>query len=251
MEHITSRKNNKLLRLKALGADPSLRRETGEYLCDGLTTLEDALSAGAELTALLWCGEPKLDLPSDIEQYTCPAEVFQSMTPLKSSRGPLFAVRMPARDYESPISSAVVLEGVQDPGNVGTVVRTANALGIDAVLLAGDCADVYGVKTVRATMGGIFRQRILTVTVPEVRELADKNGLKLYGAALSDTAIDVREAELTRCAVCIGSEGGGLSGELLALCDGQVIIPMEPGCESLNASVAASILMWEMTRGRS
>ena len=120
---------------------------------------------------------------------------------------------------------AIVLESVQDPGNVGTVIRTANAFGVDAVLLVGECADLYGPRTVRATMGGIFRQRAFAVSRDELSGLLEKNCLKLFGAALSDSALDVCAAVFSHCAVCIGSEGGGLSQELLELCSGQVIIP--------------------------
>lgn len=247
MENLTSRKNKKLLYLRTLATDPAVRREAGEFLCEGMTTLDDALAAGAEIGMVLWGGEAQKVLTGDFEQYSCPQEIFQSVSPLKNSKGPVFTVKIPIWDLEQPISKAIVLESVQDPGNVGTVIRTANAFGVDAVLLVGECADLYGPKTVRATMGGIFRQRAFAVSRDELSGLLGKNCLKLFGAALSDSALDVRAAELSHCAVCIGSEGGGLSRELLELCSGQVIIPMKPGCESLNASVAAAVIMWEMT----
>ena len=134
------------------------------------------------------------------------------------------------------------------PGNVGTAIRTANALGMDAVVLTGACADLYGPKTVRATMGALFRQPVLTCATDELMQLLRANGLKLYGAALTDTAQDLRRVPLTPAAVAIGSEGRGLSAELLAQCDGQIIIPMQPGAESLNAAVAAAVVMWEIAR---
>lgn len=141
-----------------------------------------------------------------------------------------------------------MLESVQDPGNVGTVIRTANAFGIDAVILTGNCADLYNPKTVRATMGAIFRQRVLCRGVDELMPLLAGNGLALYGAALSARAADIRRVDVKNAAVAIGSEGSGLSAALLALCRGEVIIPMRPDSESLNAGVAASVVMWEMAR---
>ena len=161
---------------------------------------------------------------------------------------PIFAVRM-RRIGAARLKNAIVLEGVQDPGNVGTVIRTANAFGVDAVILTGACADLYNPKTVRATMGAIFRQRVLELPLAELRAALDENGLPLYGAALSETARDFREMLLDKAAVAVGSEGNGLSTELLAICDGQLIIPMRPDSESLNAGVAASVIMWEMSRG--
>ena len=98
-------------------------------------------------------------------------------------------------------------------------------------------------------MGAIFRQKILRVDREELKSVLDGSGLKLYGAVLSDRASDILKTDVTGCAVAVGSEGQGLSRELREMCDGEIIIPMEPDSESLNAAVAASVIMWEM-RGR-
>lgn len=247
MEHITSRKNRIITQLRSLSSDAAYRRACGEFVCDGLTTLREALANGAELTAILWGDEAKLFLPENVGQYTCPEDVMQCVSPLKNSKGPVFAVKIGEKRMVSP-KSMIILEGVQDPGNVGTVIRTANAMDIDLVVLVGGCADLYNPKTVRSTMGAIFRQQVVETDLDGVKMLAEKNGLKLCGAALSDTAMDIRQTDLTRFAVAIGSEGGGLSDELLSLCDGLIKIPMQPCSESLNAAVAASIAMWEKYR---
>ena len=97
-------------------------------------------------------------------------------------------------------------------------------------------------------MGGIFRQTVIETDLNGLRNYVNHNNLKLYGAALSESAVDIRKIDLTDSAVAIGSEGRGLTKELLELCTGQLIIPMRPDCESLNAAVAASIVMWEMSR---
>jgi TrmH family RNA methyltransferase len=146
------------------------------------------------------------------------------------------------------LEHVLVLEGVQDPGNVGTILRTADAFSINCVVLLEGCADVYAPKTVRSTMGAVFRQFICELPLEELPAFCRNRGLKLYGAALSDRAKDVRTLPLRNAAVCVGSEGRGLSRELLGLCDGEVIIPMRGPAESLNAAVAAAVLMWEMTR---
>ena len=182
------------------------------------------------------------------EQYCAPAELFDYASPMKNSPGPLFCAAIPRADGDRKLHNAIVLENVQDPGNVGTVVRTANAFGIDAVILVGACADLYQPKTVRATMGAIFRQPVLTMEPEELFPFLQRQGLPLYGAALRDTARDVRGLDLRLKAVAVGSEGRGLSPELLAHCEETLIIPMQPDSESLNAAVAASVLMWEMTR---
>lgn len=249
MEHISSRKNSILVHMKKLANDASYRRECGEYVCDGEKLLREALSWRAEVLCVLWGGEKTMSLPQGIEEYSCPADVMQSVSPLKCSKGPVFSLRIPRRQDDCErISSAIVLESVQDPGNVGTVIRTANAMNTGAVILVGDCAELFSPKTARATMGAIFRQRVIELDLEQLPGLLKRNGLRLYGAALSADSKDIRETELRGAAVAVGSEGRGLSEKLLSMCDGRLIIPMNADCESMNAAVAASVIMWEMRR---
>ena len=248
MERLTSRKNPLIVHMRALGADKSYRHAHGEFLCDGTKLLGEALRWGAEITALLWASDP-------VEALACPVQfrVDQSLldyvSPLKNAADVVFSVRIRPWDDAAP-GRTLVLETIQDPGNLGTILRTANALNIDTVVLTGSCADVYNPKTIRATMGAVFRQRWLEMDLDALRAYLSANGMKLYGAALSDASRDVREVDLHDAAIAVGSEGQGLSRPLLSLCAGEVIIPMNPQCESLNAAVAAAILMWELSKGR-
>ena len=235
--------------MKDLSLDGAYRRSSGEFVCDGEKTLKEALNYGAEVSCVLWANEPAFEVPESITQFSCPPDLIQHVSPLKNSSGPVFSVRIPRISSDGEIvSTAIVLENVQDPGNVGTVIRTADAMGTDIVILVGDCADLYNPKTVRATMGGIFRQKVYETDIEGLMDYVNRKGLKLYGAALSVNAENIRNINLKGAAVAIGSEGRGLSNELLKLCRGQTIIPMRPECESLNAAVAASIVMWEMYR---
>lgn len=249
MERISSRQNAYIRHIRALASDAAYRKDRGEYLCDGMTALEEALRFRADICSVLWKKEAK-ELPGleNVRQLVADGELFDYASALKNSPGPLFAVKIPAEDRDARIENAIVLENVQDPGNVGTVIRTANAFGVGAVLLVGNCADLYNPKTVRATMGAVFRQRVIKLELEELGALLEKNTLPLYGAALSDRALDIRQIPLKRAAVAVGSEGSGLSGDILRLCKEQVIIPMRPDSESLNAAVAASVIMWEIAR---
>ncbi len=248
-ETISSRKNQYILYLRRLAGESAFRREAGEFVCDGMKLLREAVEKGAQIRSVLWKESPEtvegLDCP---RQYLAPAELFDYASPMKNSPGPVFTVAMESGGGEEGLRNALALETVQDPGNVGTVLRTAKALGIDAVILTGDCADIYSPKAVRSSMGAIFRQRVIYAGREELRQLAKRNGLKLYAAALSDRAADIRRLDVKGSIVCVGSEGQGLSRELIGLCDGEVIIPMAPGSESLNAAVAAAVIMWEMAR---
>ena len=251
MDRITSRKNAFIMQLRAMASDAEARREQGAFVCDGLKLLGEAVENGAEILSVLWKEGGALSEIDCPVQAVAPAELFDHASPMKNSPGPLFTVRIPVDPKDGKIENAIILENVQDPGNVGTVLRTASAFSIGAVVLTGDCADLYGPKTVRATMGAIFRQRVLRLERDsELPAWLEEHGLPLYGAALSKDAQDLRELDLTHAAVAVGSEGQGLSPELLALCRGEVIIPMDARSESLNAAVAASVLMWEMNRDK-
>ena len=142
----------------------------------------------------------------------------------------------------------LVLDGVQDPGNVGTVWRTADAFGADGLVLCNGCADPWGPKTVRATMGAVFRLPVYEGTLDEAAKKLAAASIPLYAAALREDTVDVREVSLEKCAVIIGSEGRGVSEKALSLCRKTIQIPMRARCESLNAAVAAAVVLWEMAR---
>lgn len=248
MEIIRSRKNAQLRYFRELGRDSALRRQEGRYLCDGEKLLREAVEKGVSISGvLLREGGSQPPLP-DVPVYTAGEEAFAYASPLENSPGPLFiAERRPIPARERP-ERVVVLENVQDPGNVGTVLRTAAALGTDAVILVGQCADPWQPKTVRASMGALFRQSLIETDLDGLSALLRSWELPLWGAALSPEAEDIHAVSLRRAAVAVGNEGRGLTQALLARCTGKLIIPMTPGSESLNAAVAASILMWEMAR---
>ena len=247
MERITSRKNKIVVTVRELGREAEARRELRLFVCDGMKLLKEAVHAGAEIDTALWKegGTAPAEIPG-VRNLLVTPEVFEAASPMANSPGPVFTVKIPDFSEVSPPHNALVLENVQDPGNVGTVIRTANAFGIGAVLLAGACADLYHPKTVRATMGAVFRQRVEKHTVSSLQGSLASWQMPLVGAVLSDRARNILTMDLARCAVAVGSEGSGLSRELIELCQREVIIPMQPESESLNAAVAASVIMWEM-----
>lgn len=141
----------------------------------------------------------------------------------------------------------LLLDGIQDPGNIGTILRTADALEVPVVLLEG-CADPYSHKVVRASMGAVFRMPVIQSTWAQVQSACKDAQIPVAVTALTDRAKDIRQADLSRMAVVIGSEGRGVRREILEAADAELIIPMNPRCESLNAAIAASIVMWELTQ---
>jgi TrmH family RNA methyltransferase len=252
VERITSRKNPLCAHLRRLAASASYRRERGEFLCDSPKLLDEALLWCPELLRSVVCAEGAAlpDLPDGIRCVQVPAGVMEAVSPARTPQGVLSVCAVPDRPLPRKLSGAhyAVLDGVQDPGNVGTILRTADAFQAGGLFLINACADPYGPKAVRASMGAVFRCPVWSCTPRELRTLLSASAVPLYGAALRDDTTDAREADYTRAAIAIGSEGRGLSAELLSLCDGTVRIPMSGHCESLNAAAAAAVLLWEMAR---
>ena len=248
METVTSRKNALIRHFRSLASERAYRNKAGEFVCDGVKQLREALSFGAEITRVLTTAATVQEIPPHLSVSLVDAELLRYVSPLENSPGPVFSVRMNASALPENPERVLVLENVQDPGNVGTVLRTASAFGIDLVILCGDCADPYNPKTVRSTMGATFRQRFVLMDRDELTERLRGWGLPLYGAALSERARDIGCYDLSRCAVAVGNEGHGLSAALLAACQGELLIPMMPDSESLNAAMAAGVIMWEMRR---
>lgn len=244
-EIIKSRKNEKIVHLKKLGSSASYRRETGETLCDGAKLLREALGHGIKVKTVLTCGE--VSVPDTVAVYRVNRELLEYVSPMNTPQDILFSCEIPDMGSNGDITNAIILENIQDPGNVGTMIRTANAFSIDTVILTGDCADPFSPKTIRASMGASFRQRIVRMDLDGLMRLKEK-GLRLYGAALSERSADIEDIDLKNTAVVIGNEGSGITDGLLKICEGEIIIPMNPDCESLNAGAAAAVVMWEMRK---
>lgn len=242
---ITSRKNERVQHFRKLASSTEYRRECGEYVCDGVKLLEEAVKWGADIRELMYCPDAGIKMPEGVRCYEVTREVMEAASPMKTPQGVVFSVGMPKAKEDAGIDGAMILENVQDPGNVGSVLRTAGAFGVGTVILTGDCADPYSPKTVRASMGAVFRVNVRRLSMDELRAASEST--RIYAAALREGAVDIRRADLSRCAVAIGNEGSGLTGEMLDICAGSVIIPMRPECESLNAAVAAAVIMWEVS----
>ena len=213
-ERITSRRNPLLAHTKKLLTSRSYREKTGEFAADGVKLLAEAARWYPGLTTVIAeDGIELCKLPEQTRVVRVPKDVMQSISLMDAPQGAIFLCRLPEAAPAALMPGTLLLDGIQDPGNLGTILRTADALQIPAVLLDG-CADPYNPKTVRASMG----------------------------------AVDLRQAELHSAAVIIGSEGQGICRELFDAAQGKIIIPMSPRCESLNAAVAAAIVLWQMKR---
>ena len=244
-ERITSRKNPLLQQVKKLLSSKKAREEAGLFVADGTKLLSEAVRYFQGLHTVILSDGVEAEVPASVRRVRVPGDVMESISPMQSPQGALFLCRLPEKKAFEARKGMLLLDGIQDPGNLVTMLRTADALDIPVVLLEG-CADPYGHKVVRSSMGAVFRRDVVQATWAEVKAACAAAGISVAVTALSDRARDLRNADLKAMAVVIGSEGQGVRKEILEAADAELIIPMNPHCESLNAAVAATIVMWQM-----
>lgn len=246
MEHITSLKNPKVAAWKAL-KDRKGRRESGCFLVEGRKMVEEALASAFDVETVLV--QEGVSFPDGLTMpvYELPAHVLAAVCDTKTPQGIAAVVRM--KEQSALGKHIVVLDGVQDPGNVGTIIRTADAAGLDGVLLSNQCADVFSPKVLRATMGSIFRMNLRTTDdLPgELTKLREK-GYSILSSQLDGTPFYERQDVAERFALIIGNEGNGVSEQVQQTATHRVRLPMRGGAESLNAAIAAAIMMYELMR---
>ncbi len=244
-ERITSRKNPLLQQVKKLLSSRKEREEKGLFVSDGTKLLKEAIRFWPGLETVILSENVAMEIPASVRTVIIPEDVMASVSPMQTPQGALFVCRLPEKTEFIPKPGMLLLDGIQDPGNLGTILRTADALQIPVALLEG-CADPYSHKAVRASMGAAFRMDIPQITWDAAQEACKRAGISIGVTALNDTARDIREAPIGAMAVVIGSEGQGVRQEILNAADHSLIIPMNPNCESLNAAIAAAIVMWQM-----
>ena len=244
-QRITSRKNPFLQQVKKLLSSKKAREEAGMFVSDGTKLLQEAVKYFPGLDTVILSDGVQADVPASVKLIRVPGDVMESISPMQSPQGAMFLCKLPEKQNLEAKAGMLVLDGIQDPGNLGTMLRTADALDIPVVLLEG-CADPYSHKVVRSSMGAVFRTAVIQSTWAEVQAACKAAGIPVAVTALSDRASDIRNADLKKMAVVIGSEGQGVRKEILENADAELIIPMNPRCESLNAAVAATIVMWQM-----
>lgn len=255
---ITSASNPRVKELALLGKKAKARKEQGVFLAEGMKMFEEIPK---EWIRSLYVSESFLSeddkfrkvMRMDYEAMSDSA--FKAACDTKTPQGILAVVEMPKWDFSEILSNPngcyLFLENIQDPGNLGTMIRSAEAAGMTAVIASGSVADVYNPKTVRATMGSIFRMPFFEADDfrGTIRKMKD-GGTALYAARLNGGMLYDEPDYKGACGFLIGNESGGLTGETAALADESVQIPMEGKAESLNAAVAAAVLMYEANRQR-
>lgn len=270
-QYITSKSNSHVVRLAKL-KDKKYRRAEGLFRFDGIKLFLEAVNKNAPIEYVLLCeeadGQIRLQIEESIEKLErklnpsrlimLPTEVFSKLTDEASPEGVITvcsnlenikkADGLKAISETADRGATLLLESVRDAGNMGTIIRSASAFGIDTLIISSDCADLYNPKTIRAAMGALFKQRIIIADSIRDAVLALRSaGSVVYAAALDPNAKRLGSVDLKLGdAILIGNEGHGLSREAIDACNECLFIPMEEGSESLNAGIAASVCMWEL-----
>ena len=246
VEYITSAQNSLIRHMRKLQSSRSYRRECGEFICEGWKLLEEARKWLPYIKTVVYTkGQVCPTMPSHTRVVEVPESLLQGLSSQKSPQGVIFTCEIPKEQRRQIHGRMLLLDGIQDPGNLGTILRTADAFDIP-VLLTNGCADPYSDKTIRASMGAVFRTVPQNISMEELLSQCTELGIDIAATALTDHAVDIRDLELKNYITVIGSEGQGICSRLLEASQQQVIIPMEHRCESLNAAIAAAIVMWQM-----
>ncbi len=258
MEIISSRKNYNVRVMRELLKSAEYRREQsmfaveGDHLCRELAACNDC----SAIEVFLYTEKAAQKYPETVRMAQAKAhcssvitdELSEYISDTKTPQGLFAAAEVFVREIPENAKKLVVLDGLQDPGNVGTMIRTAEALGIDGVVFINGCADRFSPKTLRASMGSVFRMPSVCPEVETLGEWLHGQGFEIYAAMLDKNAVRLGEVAFPeKTAVVIGNEGAGVSSEVAKICDKKLYIPIK-GAESLNAAAAAAIILWEISR---
>ncbi|MBQ8795458.1 MAG: RNA methyltransferase [Clostridia bacterium] len=258
MLSITSKENSTVKHISKLISKAKYRKDQGFFVVEGIRLCTDAIRSNAEIETFI-CTESAMEKYSEAiaeleayakHSYTVTSNIFSMLSDTKTPQGVICVVK--ALDnkpqFDKINSKYVLLQNMQDPSNLGAVLRSADALGFCGVILTKDCCDILSPKVCRASMGAVFRVPFMVCEDEcEFVSKFNKNG-KSYAAVVRN-GINITELEYNEASLlCIGNEGNGLTDDLVSACTYAVTIPMKGNAESLNAAAAAGIIMWEMIR---
>ena len=261
---VTSKDNQWVKEWRRLNDSAKYRRETGLFAIEGARLCGDAVRSHVELKAVLYTASALAVYGNVVEALLASADTAVEISPELSRhmsdtinpQGVFCIAKMLDNsliiDKINIIGTYSALEDIQDPGNMGTVIRTAEALGIDGILLSDGCCDIYNPKVLRASMGGVFRLPLMRVgDMAQTVVTLQEKGLTAFACVVDASATPITQAGMGSGSIAvIGNEGNGLRAETVAACKHSVTIPMTGRAESLNASMAAGIILWEMARSK-
>lgn len=263
---ISSYKNNKIKALRSL-YKKKYQRKKGEIVLEGIRIIEDALAEGAKIKRVFYVKDlleknraAKLinQLKADnIELIAITEELCDRVSDVENSQGIIAVVKRPEYELKDLLKQEqkdtflLIIDRLQDPGNLGTIIRTADAAGVDGIIMTKGTVNFYNQKVIRATMGSLFRTPAVSVNeFDKLKEFLTKQEVKLFATALEGEK-NYFDADYTgNVALVVGNEAHGVRDELIALADETIKIPLRGGAESLNAAIATAIVTYEGVKQR-
>lgn len=236
---IISSKDNALIKKISSLSDKKYRKLYGQFIVESVKAVGECLKAKMDVEIIICTQDLAPNYPN--AQVVTDA-VFSKISTEKSPQGVLAVVNIPKKELSAPKGDCLLLDRLQDPGNLGTIIRTANAAGYDDIYLV-NCTDAYSPKAIRASMGGVFNVNIYEGSLEQVLKVLD--GVQILSADMDGENV-FSFIPNNRYCLCIGNEGNGLSEELMTRSDNTVKIPMRGSCESLNAAISAAIAMYAL-----
>lgn len=252
---VTSKDNPSIKLFQKLSSNKKYRSEYRMFTLEGLRLIKDAVNENAPLHCIFiteGCMEKADFLPKNVQTMIISDELGKRLAMTEGTQGIFAICRMPENpNISSVIKSSgkyIVLHNLQDPGNMGTIIRTADAMGVDGVI-AINCCDIYNPKTIRSTMGSLFRTKLCICGEEEAFTELTSKGITSYASVIDSDAQSLADISFEEgAAVFIGNEGNGLPSETADRCSKKLTIKMNGNVNSLNAATAASIIMWELTK---
>lgn len=258
-KEISSKDNEKIRLYVRLCENKKARKENGMFTLEGLRLISDAVYENAELhcvfvteTTMSKHGDALdfLDCENVKNAYIIPDELGKKLSLTDGTQG-IFAIcgtldKSIISDTINIGGKYIVLHNIQDPGNLGTIIRTADAVGVNAVVTV-NCCDIYNPKTIRSTMGSLFRMKIVDTDIMSALSVFKEKNISTFAAVIDNDALSLRECDFNSgAAVLIGNEGNGLPADIVNECTHRLTIKMQGNINSLNAAMAAGIIMWEL-----
>lgn len=259
MQIITSKDNEIIKSIRKL-KERKYREQENEYIIEGIKLIEEAIQEKAEISKIIICDEcmkeNKIDtkIMYEIARYDCfsvPEKVFKTITDVNTPQGILAVLKknnVENKNIDYAEDVILVLDNIQDPGNLGTILRTVDSVGLKQIIVSKGSVDPFSPKVVRSTMGAIFRLNIIEVeNMEEFLQESKEYNFKVIATSL-ETKASIYDIEYTKTIIVIGNEANGVSKEVLSQADKKVKIPMLGRTESLNASVATGVILYEYVR---
>ncbi len=249
IKKITSAQNEYIKKIVSLGTKKH-REETGLFIAEGEHLVEMALASGCEIESIIM-SESFLEKKSDYflnDVVLVPDSLFTKISDAKTPQGVMAVILMPEKTKNDFCGKYIYCDNLQDPGNIGTIIRTADAFSLDGVILSKGCADVFSPKVIRSSQGSLFNIKVITDS--DISDLikAKDQGVMITSTTLYGESVTLKNMKISKNQIfVIGNEGSGVSEDILKISDEIAYIPMSGKAESLNAGVASAILMYEVS----